>query len=129
MQETVKLNQCQGVWVEGLQASGAWDNSFDCVACQVGWQGGRLRWGGDKLRLQDAVPGSPNARRSPGRGQPGAVPSCILLLPSARCPCLCPQYGHILNSRFSDSEWGLYLKGGSGEPAASRHLCSHAAGR
>lgn len=56
VQETVKLNQCQGVWVEGLRASGAWDNAFDCVAC---------------------------------------------------------QYGHILNSRFSDSEWGLYLKGGS----------------
>ncbi|KAL4425628.1 hypothetical protein ABPG75_009644 [Micractinium tetrahymenae] len=56
VQETVKLNQCQGVWVEGLQASGAWDNAFDCVAC---------------------------------------------------------QYGHILNSRFSKSEWGLYLKGGS----------------
>jgi hypothetical protein len=28
------------------------------------------------------------------------------------CPCL--QYGHLLNSRFSDSEWGVYLKGGSG---------------
>lgn len=44
VQETVKLNQCQGVWVEGLRASGAWDNSFDCVACQVRWMG--VGWGG-----------------------------------------------------------------------------------
>lgn len=31
------------------------------------------------------------------------------------CNCRCPpQFGHIMNSRFSNSEWGVYLKGGSG---------------
>ncbi|KAI7843290.1 hypothetical protein COHA_003122 [Chlorella ohadii] len=54
--ETIKFNQCKGVWLEGVDASGADDNAFDCVAC---------------------------------------------------------QYGHILNSRFTNSEWGVYLKGGS----------------
>ncbi|EFN59876.1 hypothetical protein CHLNCDRAFT_18721 [Chlorella variabilis] len=56
VQEAIKINQCRGVWIEGVVAGWANDNAFDCVSC---------------------------------------------------------QYGHILNSRFHHSEWGVYLKGGS----------------
>ncbi|PRW60490.1 Right handed beta helix region [Chlorella sorokiniana] len=67
--ETLKFNQCKGVWLEGVDASGADDNAFDCVAC---------------------------------------------------------QYGHILNSRFSNSEWGVYLKGGSAYFLVSgNHIYNH----
>lgn len=115
----MKLNQCQGVWVEGLRASGAWDNAFDCVACQVGGLGCWLRK--NLLHVQchrhSRCLGCPAAETEPC---PGAL--------SSQCACstrrrnLCLQYGHILNSRFSDSEWGLYLKGGSGERAAGSLL-------
>ena len=44
---------------------------------------------------------------------PGHLLSLACITACTACPCL--QYGHLLNSRFSDSEWGVYLKGGSGE--------------
>ncbi|KAI3429231.1 hypothetical protein D9Q98_005330 [Chlorella vulgaris] len=56
VQEAIKINQCRGVWIEGVVAGWANDNAFDCVSC---------------------------------------------------------QYGHIIDSRFHHSEWGVYLKGGS----------------
>lgn len=56
--EAIKMNQCQGVYLEEVDVRDAKENVVDCVAV---------------------------------------------------------QYGHILNSRFDNSDWGIYLKGGCGE--------------
>lgn len=35
-QEAAKFNQCRGVYIEGCDISGAWDNAVDMVAVQYG---------------------------------------------------------------------------------------------
>jgi hypothetical protein len=47
-QETLKVNQCQYVYVEGCDISGAWDNAIDFVAVQYGHVvGSRVHRSGD----------------------------------------------------------------------------------
>ena len=36
LQEAIKLNQCQGIYIESVDVSGAWDNAIDMVAVQWG---------------------------------------------------------------------------------------------
>ena len=53
--------------------------------------------------LCQRAPASPLLSHAHLTASPRALPACPWL-----------QYGHLLNSKFSDSEWGVYLKGGSG---------------
>lgn len=73
------------------------------------------RWGGGGGRQTDAD--MPACVLAVGRHarQQRALPQVCDSGSTRPPPLLCLQYGHILNSRLHSSEWGVYVKGGSGE--------------